>query len=226
MAMKQVAIPAVLLLALATNAMADLANPSTLIVKETTPSRFTVELTLPVINGKVVKARPILPNACQPDGRPEVSGDALRAVRTWTMTCDLREMVGAPVGIQGLLGTALDVQLTIETLDGRQHVEQLRPTRAYFVIPPPPTFAELALDAGGRGAARLLGRPEIALVVVLVPMVGSPVVVGSTPVLPPGPCMPPSSPQATRAITTPNTPLFARPVVTSEVSMTSNMRLK
>ena len=56
-------------------------------------------------------------------------------------------------------------QLAIETLDGRQFVEQLRPTQAYFVIPPPPPLAELALAAGRLGAERILRRPEIALLI-------------------------------------------------------------
>jgi hypothetical protein len=171
--MKRIALGLLPVLVSATGAVADLANPSTLIIKETSPSLFTVELTLPVINGRIVKAKPIIPDVCVADGEPEVRGDSLRAIRTWTMTCDPAQLVGAPVGIQGLLGTALDVQLTVETLDGRQHVEQLRPTRAYFVIPPPPTLAGLALDAGRQGAERLLRRPEMALLILILLLAGT-----------------------------------------------------
>ena len=165
--MKRVAALVLLILALATGARADLANPSTLIIRETEPSRFTVELTLPVISGRVVKAKPVLPDFCVADGEPEVSGDASKAIRTWTMTCDPADLVGAPVGIHGLLGTALDVLLTIETLDGRRHVQQLRATQAFFVIPPPPTLAELALSAGRQGVERMLRRPELALLILV-----------------------------------------------------------
>ncbi len=171
--MKRIAALVVLQLALAAGASADLANPSTLAIEEISPSRFTVELTLPVIGGRVVKARPILPDVCVADGEPEVRGDARQAIRTWTMTCDPAQLVGAPVGVHGLLGTALDVLLTIETLDGRRHVQQLRATRAFFVVPPPPTFTELALAAGRRGAERLLRREEMALLLLVVLLLGT-----------------------------------------------------
>ena len=98
--MKRVAVLVLLQLALAANAAADLVNPATLAIKETSSSRLTVELTLPVVNGRIVKAKPILPDICVADGEPEVHGDAAKAVRRWTMTCDPAQLVGAPVGIR------------------------------------------------------------------------------------------------------------------------------
>jgi hypothetical protein len=53
----------------------DLTNPSTLILTETSPSGFTVELTLPVIQGRVLKARPVLPSVCVVEGDAEVRRD-------------------------------------------------------------------------------------------------------------------------------------------------------
>jgi hydrogenase/urease accessory protein HupE len=170
--MKRVAAWVVLQLALAATAWADLANPSTLVIEETSPSRFTVELTLPVINGRIVKAKPVLPDICVADGEPEVRGDARKAIRAWTVTCDPAQLVGAPVGIHGLLGTVLDVLLTLETLDGRRHVRQLRATQAFFVIPRPPTLTDLASGAGRGGAERLLRRPEMALLILLSLLMG------------------------------------------------------
>ena len=171
-AVKRFALFVILILVFASSAEADLTNPSTLVIKETAPSRLTVELTLPFINGRVVKAKPILPDVCVADGEPEVRGDFRKAIRTWTMTCDPADLVGAPVGIHGLLGTALDVLLTIETLDGRRHEQQLRATRAYFVAPPPPSLAELIAGAGRQGAERLLRRPEMALLILLSLLMG------------------------------------------------------
>ena len=171
--MKRIALGLVLVLVSATGAVADLINPATLRIQETEASRFAVELTLPVVGGRVVKAKPVIPDVCVADGEPEVRGDSSTAVRTWTMSCDPAWLVGAPLGVQGLLGTALDVQLTIETLDGRQYAEQLRPTRAYFVIPPPSTLAQLALDAGRRGCERLLRRPEMALLILVLLLAGT-----------------------------------------------------
>ncbi len=170
--MKRVAAWVFLQLVLAASATADLANPATLAIEEISPSRFTVELTLPVIQGRIVKAKPILPDVCVAEGEPEVRGDALKAIRTWTMACDPAQLVGAPVGVHGLLGTTLGVLLTVETLDGRRHVQQLRATQAFFVIPAPPTLVELALSAGRHGAERLLRRPELALLLLVSLLLG------------------------------------------------------
>ena len=165
--MRRIAASLVLSLAFGSGALADLVNPSTLKLEERSPSRFTVELTLPVIQGRVVKARPVIPNICVIEGDAEVRGDAAKAVRTWAMTCDPKEMVGTAIGVQGLLGTALDVQLTIETLDGRRYVGQLRPTRAYYLVPPPPTLRSMAIEIGGASVRRALGHPELALLLLL-----------------------------------------------------------
>jgi hydrogenase/urease accessory protein HupE len=158
---------AVLLLALATSARADLTNPSTLALKEVEPSRFTVALTLPVIQGKVLKARPVLPDVCVIEGDAVVEGDASRVVRAWTMTCDPDDLVGRAIGVEGLLGTTIDVQLSIETLDGRRYVGQLRPTQAYYLVPPSPTLRSLAVDVAGEGLRQVLRRPELALLFLL-----------------------------------------------------------
>jgi urease accessory protein len=170
--MKRIAACAVVLLALGTNALTDLANPSTLKLTETSPSRFTVELTLPVIQGRVVKARPVLPDICVVEGEPEVQGDNWKVVRTWTMTCDPDDLVGTAIGVQGLLGTSLDVQLTLETLDGRKHVGQLRPTQAYYLVPPPPTMGSLALAVGAAAARQVLRHPELAILLLLCVLFG------------------------------------------------------
>ena len=126
--------------------MADLANPSTLVIQETSPSRFTVELTLPVINGRIVKAKPILPDICVVDGEPEVRGDAMQGDPN--VDHDLRSGAaggrarGHPRPPRHGAGRAPD-RRDAGWPAARQ---QLRATQAFFVIPPPPTLAELALE--------------------------------------------------------------------------------
>ena len=165
--MKRIAASVVLLLTLTTSAAADLTNPSTLTLKETSPSRFFVEFTLPVIQGRVLKARPVLPDVCVIEGDADVQGDGGKVVRTWAMTCDPNDLVGTAIGMHGLLGTSLDVQLTIETLDGRKYVGQLRPTQAYYLVPPSPTVRSLAVDVGGAAVRQVLRRPELAILLLL-----------------------------------------------------------
>ena len=125
--MKRIAASVLLVLALTASATADLTNPCTLTLKETSASRFSVQLTLPIIQGRVLKARPILPDVCVIEGDADVQGDGSKVVRTWAMTCDPNDLVGTAIGVEGLLGTSLDVQLTIETLDGRKYMASTAP---------------------------------------------------------------------------------------------------
>lgn len=159
-------------LGLAALAPAHLSNPSTLNIKETEPRKFEVVLTLPIIDGRVVKAKPVLPDVCVVQGEPVVRSSGSSVIRTWTMECDPSELVGMPVGVGGLLGTAQQVVLTIETLDGRKHSATLQPTQAFFVIPPPPSLFRLTLDAGREGIRRVASRPELGLLVLLAVILG------------------------------------------------------
>ncbi|MHC4711890.1 MAG: hypothetical protein ACYTAN_01290 [Planctomycetota bacterium] len=148
-------------------AFAHLSNPATLEIKEVSPGQFTVVLTLPLIDGRVLKARPVLPDICVIKGEPAVQSSGSAVIRTWEMECDPNDLVGAPIGVHGLLGTSLEILLTIETLDGRKHVQPLRPTQSFYAISPPPTFIQLARDAGGQGIRRILHRPELVLLFVV-----------------------------------------------------------
>jgi hydrogenase/urease accessory protein HupE len=161
-----------LVLVLGSGARADLVNPSTLTLKETSPSRFTVELTLPVVKGRVLKARPLLPDVCVIEGDVVEEGDAFKAVRKWSMTCDPDDLVGTAIGVQGLLGTSVDVQFTLETLDGRKYVGQLRPTQAYYLVPPSPTLRSMVVDVGGAAARQVLHHIEIAILLLLFVFLG------------------------------------------------------
>ena len=88
-----------------------------------------------------------------------MQGDGSKVVRTWAMTRDPNDLVGTAIGVEGLLGTSLDVQLTIETLDGRKYVVDLRPTQAYYVVPPSPTMRSLAVEVGGAAVRQVLRLP-------------------------------------------------------------------
>jgi hydrogenase/urease accessory protein HupE len=84
------------------------------------------------------------------------------------MECDPNALIELPVGVAGLLGTAQEVLLTIDTLDGRRHSQVLRPTRSFFIVPSPPSLFELVWDTGLEGVRRVAQRPEMALLVVVV----------------------------------------------------------
>lgn len=149
-------------------ASAHLSNTSTLELKENSPRRFQMVLTLPIVEGRVIKARPVLPGSCAVVGEPTERGTGVSVVRTWEMDCDPRELIGLPIGVSGLLGTSQEVILTIETLDGRKQTHVLRPTQPFFVIPEPPSPWNIVGPALWEGARRVLLRPELGLLVLLV----------------------------------------------------------
>jgi hydrogenase/urease accessory protein HupE len=131
-------------------ARADFVNPATLALTEVSPSQFEIVLTLPIINGRVLKAK----------------------IRTWKMECDPKALAGAPVGISGLLGTTQEIRLTIETLDGRKYDQSLRAIQSFYAIPQPPSFAQLVLDGGRKGIELVLRRFELILLVLLLGFIG------------------------------------------------------
>jgi hypothetical protein len=149
-------------------ASAHLSNPSTLELKENSPRRFQMVLTLPIVDGRFIKARPVLPDSCAVVGEPTERGTSFSVVRTWEMDCDPRELIGLPIGMSGLLGTSQEVMLTIETLDGRKQTQVLRPTQPFFVIPAPPKVWHIVGEALWEGARRVMLRPELGLLIVLI----------------------------------------------------------
>jgi len=153
-------------------ARADISNPATLVLTEVAPSHFKIVLTLPIIDGRVLKARPVLPDICVIKGDLDQREAGASIVRTWQMECQPEDLAGTAIGISGLLGTAVEIQLTIETLDGRKYVQSLHATQSFYVIPPPPTFTQLALDAGRKGIEQVLQRLELVLLVALLGFIG------------------------------------------------------
>ena len=80
-------------------ASAHLSNTSTLELKETAPRRFQMVLTLPIVDGRFIKARPVLPDSCAVEGEPIERGTGVSVVRTWEMDCDPSELIGLPIGV-------------------------------------------------------------------------------------------------------------------------------
>jgi hypothetical protein len=153
-------------------ACADFINPASLEITETQPSEFDIVLTLPLIKGRVLKAKPIFPDSFMIHGEPTeraVSGSVLRA---WSMTCDPQGLVGAAFGVKGLLGTSQEILLTVKTLAGRSYSHTLRATQSFYIIPTPPTVLQLAGQAGLQGIRQLLRRFELVLLIFVCLLLG------------------------------------------------------
>lgn len=147
-------------LACAASAWADLTFPAVFEIVEDTPNKFRLSVTVPLIKGRYMKAKPIVPDAFRPEGEPKVRAGTGSLTRSWQVEAEPTSLHGEAFGLKGLLGTSQEVRFLLTTLDGRRHETILRSTRSIFFVPPPPATGKLAATAardGLRHAARHVG---------------------------------------------------------------------
>ncbi|MCH4822293.1 hypothetical protein ML462_03825 [Gramella lutea] len=135
---------------------ADIVYPARLELTETEPGVFNVFFTLPVINGKVIKASPILPGTCNNLSEPKITGTAYSKNLSWKISCNEEPFYGKQIGIEGLQGSQVEILLVINLLDGRSFNKKLSPSMAYFEVPYPPGFLELLKTGTFKGARTML----------------------------------------------------------------------
>lgn len=154
----------------AAGARADLTFPAVFEIVEETPGKFRLSLTVPLIKGRYLKAKPIVPDAFRPEGEPEVRAGAGSLTRSWQVEAEPASLYGQAFGLKGLLGTSQEVRFRLTTLDGRRHETVMRSTRSIFFVPPPPASGKLAATAardGLRHAARHVGMWSVLACVLL-----------------------------------------------------------
>ena len=134
-------------------ARADIVYPARLQLTETAPGVFEVVFILPVIQGKVLRAQPVFPEFCTPVTEPAIEADAFQKKTFWRIQCENTVLNGQQIGIEGLLGSPIDIILEVKTLQGRTYKATLSPNEAYYLIPPPPGPSEF-LQAGTLKGAR------------------------------------------------------------------------
>jgi hypothetical protein len=126
-----------------------------------------VYFVLPVIQGRIVKARAVFPQTCQPLGEPVTEVDAYQKKMRWQIGCGQDPLPGQEIGIEGLLGSQIDIVLEVTTLDGRTYKSTLSPARPFYSIPQPPGLKEyLALGALGGSRFTLLSWELFLMVLV------------------------------------------------------------
>ncbi len=134
-------------------ASADIVYPARLQLVETESGVFEVLYVLPVIQGKIVKAQAIFPGFCAPVTEPEISVDAYQKKTRWKIQCGGNSLAGQQIGIEGLLGSQIDIILEVTTLDGRIYKSTLSPARAFYTIPEAPglkSFLKIGTLSAGR----------------------------------------------------------------------------
>ncbi len=146
---------------LCASAAAHEAFPARLLMEETEPGIYKMTFTLPVVEGRRLRAEPVLPPICRDLTEREEGLRGASFVTTWTLRCDALSLAGEPIRIKGLLGTQTEVMLRIETLDGRKRAVILKPAPAIYVVPYPPSRLALLREAIAAGVRQAIRRPEL-----------------------------------------------------------------
>ena len=152
---------------------ADVIFPARLEIKEIEPGIFEVVFVLPVVQGKVLKAQPILPDRCKILSDPEVSGDFNMKISKWQMSCLADSLHGERFGIEGLLGSPVDILFKLEMYNGRIYESMLSPVNAFFIIPDPPSSFRLLQQAILTGLSSVLQHGALYLLILVLSLASS-----------------------------------------------------
>jgi len=146
---------------------ADIIFPARIEIKEVTSGEFDVVFILPIINNKKLNAELVLPSVCRDLTEHQVKGTYSSYIETWKIACQPEQLYGKSIEIKGLLGTYVEIMLMIEMLDGRTYNSTLKPSKAQYVIPHPPSIINLIAQSSYTGMRQILVRTEIYLLIFL-----------------------------------------------------------
>ncbi len=163
-----------ILILISSSVNADFVFPARLEIKETKPGIYNITFTLPVINNQKLKARPILPGVLKDQGDHKIQGDYTSYQESWIAACHPDSLYGKNIGIKGLVGTSVDILFTIELLSGRKYDTTLKPARALFTIPAPPSFIDFLTNPVLEGMRKHIFRFDMILLLGLVAFLRKP----------------------------------------------------
>ena len=167
------ALVAIVLLA-ASSAVADIAFPARLDVAESEKGVYTITFTLPIIEGRKLRAEPLMPPTCVETSSRESGFSAGGLTTIWSVRCEPASLAGEAILVEGLLGGQTDLAFSLTTLDGRSYSQILRPSRPGFLVPEPPSPAALAGAAALEGARRVLSHVSLWLLLAVAALLGAP----------------------------------------------------
>lgn len=147
--------------------------PARFQLTEVEPGRYEATFSLPIIEGRKLRAEPVLPPTCE-DITPRQTGLTSAGVTTtWQVRCDPASLAGEAIFIEGLLGTQTDLMLQLATLDGRVHTAVLKPSRPGFLVPDPPSVVRLSGTSLVGGMRRSLRVAELWVLLLVAVAVGT-----------------------------------------------------
>jgi hypothetical protein len=152
--------------------LADVAFPARLDVAESEAGVYDVSFTLPIIEGRKLRAEPLMPLTCTEVGERQAGLSAGGLTTTWQVQCEPASLAGEAVLVQGLLGTQTDLAFTLTMLDGRSYSQILRPSRPGFLVPEPPSVPALVVSKAVDGARWTLRHPGLWALLCVVVLVG------------------------------------------------------
>ena len=160
------------LLTLTSAASADIAFPARLDVTEHEPGVYGISFTLPIIEGRKLRAEPRMPPTCAEITPRESGASAGGFTSTWSVRCEPASLAGEAILIEGLLGTQTDLAFTLTLLDGRSYSRILRPSRPGFLVPEKPSTLALAVEAAFSGVQRTVRHLSLWLVLAVAALLG------------------------------------------------------
>lgn len=153
-------------------AHADVVFPARLDVVEVARGQYDIAFTLPIMEGRVLRAEPVMPPICRDLTERERTGGSAGVTTTWSVICDPPSLAGEAILVEGLLGTQIELAFSLRTLDGRIFSEILKPSRPGFLVPHPPSAPALAAEAGSAGVTWVLRQLALWLLALVVSLAG------------------------------------------------------
>jgi hypothetical protein len=154
------------------SASADIAFPARLDVIELEEAVFEITFTLPIVEGRKLRAEPRMPPTCVDVSPREVGMSSGGYTSTWSVRCEPASLAGEAILVEGLLGTQTDLAFTLTLLDGRSYSRILRPSRPGFLVPEEPSVLWLTVEAVVSGVRRSLRHLSLWFVLVAAALLG------------------------------------------------------
>jgi len=151
---------------------ADIAYPARLDVVEREPGVYSILFTLPIVEGRKLRAEPRMPPTCVESSPREAGAGSGSFTSTWSVRCEPASLAGEAILVEGLLGTQTDLAFTLTMLDGRSYSRILRPSRLGFLVPEEPSLPALAVEATVSGVRRTVRHLSLWIVLAVATLIG------------------------------------------------------
>ncbi len=153
-------------------ASADITYPARLDVSEREPGVYDISFTLPIVEGRKLRAEPRMPPTCNEITEREAGASSGGYTSSWSVRCEPASLAGEVILVEGLLGTQTDLAFTLTMLDGRSFSRILRPSRPGFLVPEEPSTTAITIEASVSGLRRTLGHLGLWLLFVVAALLG------------------------------------------------------